>query len=139
MIDDIWQGENVEAASVAAQRSRLEGLAAAAAGVCVCRGDWPSFVVNNFLLNGIPLGELCYDVLQALAKGRSEVTPVLVLARRSGGERKSDFLKPLHCIYDGFVFFLTTGRDAGNFPLVDLPGAKVAFLDEYRFDQSIVS
>ena len=69
MIDDIWQWENVEAASAAAQRSRLEGLAAAATGVCVCRGDWPSFVVNNFLLNGIPLGELCYDVHQALTKG----------------------------------------------------------------------
>ena len=31
------------------------------------------------------------------------------------------------------------GPVPGNFPMVDLPGKKVVFLDEWRFDQSILS
>ena len=47
------------------------------------------------------------------------------------------FLKGLLPVFgDRHVF---KGPVPGNFPMVDLPGKKVVFLDEWRFDQSILS
>ena len=46
------------------------------------------------------------------------------------------FLKGLLPVFgDRHVF---KGPVPGNFPLVDLPGKKVVFLDEWRFDESIL-
>ncbi len=139
LIDDIWQWENVEQLAHEAQLTRLQSLQAAAQGPCVCGKAWLNFVVSSFLQNGINIAELCHDVLDALTRGRSETTPVIVLAGRLGGEGKSVFLKALRSIFagDGFVFGIT--KDSGNFPFLDLPLAKVAFLDEYRFDPDVVS
>ena len=75
-------------------------------------------------------------MLGALRQGRSETTPVIVLAGVQGGEGKSLFLKPLFSLFDGFVFNVPK---TGNFPLLDLMGAKVAFLDEYRFNPDVLS
>jgi hypothetical protein len=93
--------------------------------------------MTNFLLNDIDALELCHDILDALIRGRSETTPVVVLAGLLGGEGKSVFLKALHAIFEQYVFSIT--KEAGNFPFLDLLGAKVAFLDDFRFDPNIVS
>ena len=138
MIDDIWQWENIHEAVKVARRSRLDALAAAEQSPCTCGGAWPALVTNAFMRNQIPVPELCHDVLDALTRGRSETTPVIVLAGLAGGEGKSAFLKPLHTVYDGPSFVFAT-PEKGNFPLMDLPAAKVAFLDEYRWDSRIVS
>ena len=37
----------------------------------------------------------------------------------------------------GSVFNIS--KESGNFPLLDLPNAKVVFLDEFRFDPRIIS
>ena len=136
MIDDIWLWENIENAVLVARRSRLEALTAAELGPCTCGGAWPAFVVSSFIQNGIPIAELCHDVLTALTRGRSETTPVLVLGGRLGGEGKSMFVKPLRRIYDGFVF---ATPERSNFPLMDLPHAKVALLEEFPWDDDLVS
>ena len=139
MIDDIWQWEHAESAVAESQRTHIASLVAAAAGPCVCGGRWPAFVAHNFILNGISITQVCHDVMVALTAGRSETTPVIVFAGRSGGEGTSAFFKPLHVIFDGFVFNIPSGKEAGNFPLLDLPQAKVAFLDEYRFNHERLS
>ena len=138
MIDDIWQWECIEQVVNVARRTRLESLAAAARGPCTCGGAWATFVVGSFMQNGINIAEICYDVLDALSRGRSETTPVIVLAGRSGGEGKSVFLKCLHGIFEGPGFVFGT-PEAGNYPLLDLPHAKVAFLDDFRFDPDVIS
>ena len=47
------------------------------------------------------------------------------------------FLKGLLALFgDRHV---SKGPVPGNFPMLDLPGKKVVFLDEWRFDQSIIS
>ena len=137
IIDDIWLWENVEEAAAAAARSREDALKVAAASPCTCKGAWASYVVASFIANGIDIAGLCHDVLDALLRGRSETTPVIVLAGLQGGEGKSVFLKPLHSIFQELVFAIT--KEAGNFPFLGLLGAKVAFLDEYRFDPEILS
>ena len=79
MIDDIWQWENIHEAVNIARRSRLDAVAAAEQGPCVCGGAWPAFVVDAFMRNGICIPELCHDVLDALTRGRSETTRVTSL------------------------------------------------------------
>ena len=66
-----------------------------------------------------------------------EVVPVVALVGARGGEGKSFFLKGLHAVYgDDYVF---NTPEAGNFPLMDLPGKQVVFLDEWRFDTRVLS
>ena len=136
LIDGIWEWENVEADLAVAQLTRVEGVSQAAKGACVCQGLWKHHVLQSFTLNGIDKDTLCRDIMHALANGRSEFTPVIVLAGDRGGEGKSMFFKGLLAVFgDRHVF---KGPVAGNFPMVDLPGRKVVFLDEWRFDQSIL-
>ena len=137
MIDDIWQWEEIDDILAVKSRTRCEGLAHAAAQPCVCEGQWLTHVVSNLIANGIDISELCNDIHHALVHGRGETTPIVVLAGARGGEGKSMFLKPLHNVYpsEGMVF----ARPAtGGFPLIELPHAKVAFLDEYRWDPDIL-
>ena len=138
MIDDIWQWEDIEQAVAVARRSRLEALAAAEGAACVCGGEWPAYATNCLMQNAIPIAELCHDVLGALTRGRSETTPAIMLAGLQGGEGKSFFLKPLHTIFDGSGFVFGT-PERGNYPLLDLPAAKVALLDEFRWDDRLIS
>ena len=139
MIDDIWQWENMESLAEQAGKSRIALLNAAGSSACVCNGIWGRTVADSFVQNGINITELCHDVLDALHHGRSETLPVIVFAGQRGGEGKSVFFKPLRSVYDGdnFVFSLT--GECGNFPLMDLPYAKVVFLDEFRFDPEVIS
>ena len=110
----------------------------AAAAPCACGGRWVANVVGSFVANGIDVSELCHDILKAFTDGRSETTPVVALGGRLGGEGKSIFLKALFNVFpvDGAVF---ARPEKGNFPLLGLEEAKVAFLDEWRFDPSVLT
>ena len=136
LIESIWQWENVGVVLEDATRSRLDTLRAAAGGVCLCSGLWPETVVRSVIANEIPLQELCTDVLYALKHGRSETTPVVVLAGGSGGEGKSFFLKPLIPLFGQEYVF--PSPEPGTFPLLDLPGKKLVFLDDWRFTRTVL-
>ena len=137
MIDDIWLWEGIDDAAQAAMRTRAQTLAAALGSPCVCNGAWLAFVISNFTQNEINIPDLCADVLKGLTDGRSETTPVVVLAGAQGGEGKSVFLMVLNVMFEGFVCNVT--RNSGNFPLLDIMNAKVAFLAEFRFDPRVLS
>ena len=138
LIDDVWQWETVEDALRNAKENRLTGVRRAAQGQCVCGGLWLTAVVDSFLANKINVKDLCRDVLNALVQGRSETTPVIVLAGSSGGEGKSLFLKALVALFgDESVFQMP---EKSNFPLLNLErGPKVSFLDEWRFVNKSIS
>lgn len=135
LIEDIWQWECVEDVLTVARRSRLGSLRVAAAAPCECQGGWLTTVVQSFMANKINVQELCKDVLAALTHGRCETTPAVVLAGAQGGEGKSLFFKALHSVYEDGVF---TPAES-NFPMVGVDQAKVVFLDEWRFNDKIVS
>ncbi len=137
LIDDVWRWEQVEQDLAVAQLTRTAAIHEAAKGKCVCSGLWLKHVLESFKLNGIPVEQLCQDVLEALTRGRSEDIPVIVLAGERGGEGKSLFLKALLALYGPTHVF--TGPVPGSFPMLELPGKKVCFLDEWRFDQTVVS
>eukprot|EP00973_Karenia_brevis_P001484 201874-Karenia_brevis.AAC.1 len=118
-------------------RSRLAALQQAARSDCICGGGWAATVVSSLMANMIPIPVLCADIVKALIQGRSEVVPVLVLVGARGGEGKSMMLKALYAVFgDEYVF---SKPEVGNFPLIDLPGKHVVFLDDWRFDASVIS
>ena len=110
MIDDIWVWENVEQIVEVSRRTRMEALQVAAHSPCVCQGQWMSYVSSALVTNGINIAELCYDTLEALTKGRSRNTPVIVLAGQTGGEGKSMFFRPLHNVFDGEQVVVSSRR-----------------------------
>lgn len=137
LIADIWEWEEAENDLMLTKQSRLDGLQAAACKPCACQGEWTETVLSSLDANGICATDLFQDIYHALAQGRSVTTPVLVLAGARGGEGKSILLKSLFEVYGIQHVFSKPAK--GGFPLVDLPGRKVVFLDEWRFDDSIVS
>ena len=138
LIDDVWQWENVEDVLKTVKESRYNAVQRAACSPCVCNGDWLTAVVSSFLLNHVDVQALSADVLHAIVHGRSETTPVVVLAGSSGGEGKSLFLKGLFALFGEEMVFQMPEKS--NFPLLNLDkGPKVAFLDEWRFVNNSVS
>ena len=108
-------------------RSRVEAFRAAAAGDCICDGRWPKTAVETVIANGVNLQQMCHDVYKSLKDGRSEGTPVVVLAGARGGEEKSFFSKCLQALFGEHVL---PCPEPGTFPLLDLPGKVVVFLDD---------
>ena len=137
LIDDIWEWETVDDIVAHTARSRVELLELAAAAPCVCGGSWKDFVLSSFKDNDINVAELCKDVYNAMEKGRSEDVPVIVLAGSTGGEGKSVFFKPLLNVFKiADMVFVRPAK--GQFHFIQLPDAKVVFLDEWRFDSEIL-
>jgi len=136
LIDDIWRWENIDSVVTCADQSLLDRLRVAAAMPCSCGGAWKALVCQAFAFNGVNLAELCGFVFRALAQGRSPTTPVVTLAGIKGGEGKSLFLKGLAAVYGHEHLFYTPQHPA--FPLVGLEFAKVVFLDDFRFLESVV-
>lgn len=135
LIDDIWRWEKVDDVLAQAQRTRMDSVQAALKSPCVCGKQWFNTVVGGLLLNEINVPELCHTVLQVLKQGRSETTPVVVLAGAKGGEGKSMFFKGLAEVFGESVFGAPV---KGSFPLVDIENAKVCFLDDWRFDEEVL-
>ena len=79
--------------------------------------------VESDSING---AELCKDILDALTSGRSESTPVIVLAGDRGGEGKSMFLKALIALFGANHVF--SRPVPGNFPLCRFAREKMLFL-----------
>ena len=137
MIDDIWEWEQIDDVVTVGSRGRVDALDAAAASPCTCGGAWKEFVLDSFKANGIDMADLCKHVYDAMKVGRSETTPVIVLAGAFGGEGKSAFFKPLFNVFPlADQVFARPGK--GSFQFIQLPLAKVAFLDEWRFDPDVV-
>ena len=137
LINTIWKWEGVNETLAVGSMSRLDFLHAAAKSQCVCGKEWATHVTASFLANGISPADVCTDVYNALKDGRRETSPVIVMAGARGGEGKSLFLKALLAVYgDGNVFH---APEAGRFPLLDLVGKKVVFLDDWRFDDNVLA
>jgi hypothetical protein len=137
LIDDIWQWETVEETLLLGRRSRVESMRAAWATACVCSGLYGTAVVESLHANSIDVRQVCVDIMASLHLGRCEKVPVLVFAGSRGGEGKSLFLKSLFTVF-GYEYVFSK-PEVSSFPLLDLPGKSVAFLDDWRFDDSVLS
>ena len=134
LIDDVWTWEEVDDHVLMSERSCMAALIDAMFKPCVCGGAWPEQVRCVLGSNGICAAELAHDIYKSFQRGRSETTPVVVLAGAYGGEGKSIILFPIPAVLgDEYVQGHT---NSGSFPLLGLEGKKIVILDEWRFAAS---
>ncbi len=75
-------------------------------------------------------------VLNSLRRGRSKGS-LVCHAGLCGDEGKSFLLEPLLSVYGSRHVFLTPPKS--SFPLLGLPGAKVVLLDDWHFNDDVIS
>lgn len=137
LIDDVWSWEKVDDFLVHNGKSRFEQLLQAAQMPCTCSGKWLPRALEALGRNGVNPCSLCQDILRLLRDGRRADIPVLVLMGRFGGEGKSFLLAPLRTIYG--VEHVQATPQRGSFPLLGLESKKLALLDDWCFDEAVLS
>ena len=133
----MWQWEKVGEALLPARRSREEAMHEAYRAKCICDGKYAAALGAALVANTINVRQLCLDIMTSLHNGRSEKTPVLVFAGKRGGEGKSMMLKALFSVFGHEHVF--SKPECGSAPLVDLPGNRIVFFDDWRFEESVLS
>ena len=136
LIDDIWTWEEIDDRMHQSELTREAALSEAMAKPCRCSGMWPRELYTSLGANGIDPVDLGHHMYQAIVKGRSETTPVIVLAGRKGGEGKSLVLFPLPSVFG--QEFVQPCPAKGTFPLLGIEDKKIALLDEWRFQPSVL-
>ena len=137
LIDDVWAWETVGDTLLRVGGTRVERLCAAAGSPCVCGGQWPHWAATALTLNGLDANRFWHTVHMALHDGRREDKPVITLVGRRGGEGKSFLLSPLKAVFG--LDAVQLKPEKGGFPLLGLQLKRVALLDEWRFDSTVLS
>ena len=136
LIDDCWTWEEVDEQLAAASQSREECLVAALRQPCRCNGVWGARVAESLAANKIDPAVIGRDIYRSLVAGRSESTPVIVLAGRRGGEGKSLLLYPMPAVFGPSR--IQSCPVKGSFPLLGVENKTVCILDEWHFAASVL-
>ena len=131
-----WAVETVEDCVDRHARSRLELLEDAFNSQCACGGRWHSSAVQLMQHNGISIDEWRAAMLYSLEHGRKKGS-LVCHAGREGNEGKSFLLAPLECVYGVSGVFSDVTK--GGFPLYGMEKCRMAVLDDWRFNEDLVS
>lgn len=131
-----WKTEKVEDLVAVAAQSRKEILEEACNASCTCGGQWAEFAHSILCQNGHNPAEWCKAVTDSLLTGRSKGN-LVCHAGFEGNEGKSFLLRPLPLVFGEDNVFVTPPKSA--FPLLGLEKARVVWLDDWRFNEDIVS
>ena len=137
LIDDVWSWEEVDEALLRVGGSRTDRLRAASQEPCVCNGEWPYWAGLALQLNGVDASNFWRAVYMALADGRREDKRVMTLIGKRGGEGKSFLFSPMPAVYG--VDQVQFKPEKGGFPLYGIQTKRVSVLDEWRFDETVLS
>ena len=131
-----WKVEKVENHIETATKTRLDLLHGALSARCTCGGEWPTFAQTVLSQNGHSPAEWCKAVEHVLLHGRSKGNFVCH-AGFEGNEGKSFLFRPLPLVFGDEGVFLTPPKSA--FPLLGLEKARLVWLDDWRFNEDIIS
>ena len=131
-----WKVEKVEEYITQHDHSRVDILRKAAGVPCVCGGQWLSTALNTLTKNDIDPCEWTDAVWQAFVDGRAKGN-LVCHAGIGGNEGKSFFWRPLVLIFGEEGVFVAPPKS--GFPLMGLERARVTLLDDWRFNEDIVS
>ncbi|MEM1009295.1 MAG: SAM domain-containing protein [Myxococcota bacterium] len=118
------------------RKSRFEVVQEAVTGPCTCQGEWAGCARQILRQNDISESSWCEAVATALREGRAKGT-LVCHAGLHGNEGKSFLLRPLLRLFgpDG-CFVAPPSKSA--FPLLGLEKARLALLDDWRFNDDII-
>ena len=118
------------------QQTRMDILRAACERDCVCGGRWLPMASELFVKNGLDQDGWVRAVLYSLKNGRHK-GHLLCHAGHKGNEGKSFLLEPLEALFGEEAVF--TSPPKGGFPLLGLERCRAALLDDWRFNEDIIS
>ena len=135
LITRAWQTEHAEERVKQFDKTRIQILAEAAAGKCVCAGRWKTAALELLAANDISHVQWAEAVFSSLQHGRQKGS-LVTHAGLVGDEGKSFLLQPLFLVYGQEQVFVCP--DKGSFPLLSLPSCRLALLDDRRFQQDLI-
>ena len=131
-----WQMEQVEDILEGIEKPRVQFLHEAAQSPCKCQRRWVPAAMQLFALNGINPSDWCSAVWASIHHGRSKGS-LVCHAGKEGDEGKSFLFEPLYAVFGADSVFTAPPKNA--FPLLELPKARLALLDDWRFNEDVVS
>ena len=136
LIARCWQVEKVEEQILELEKPRMDFLREALRAPCCCHGRWLPAAMELFALNNINVQAWRDAVIMSLDKGRLKGN-VVCHAGKEGNEGKSFLLAPLSEVFGQENVFTSPPKSA--FPLLELAKARVVVLDDWRFNEDVVS
>ena len=131
-----WRMQHIDEHVAVQEKPRMNFVEEACRQPCSCAGRWAAAASQLFALNGLSEQEWRQAVVQALTHGRSKGSLVCHVGKE-GDEGKSFLLQPLYTVFGKDLVFTAPPKNA--FPLLGLPAARLALLDDWRFNEDIVS
>ena len=114
----------------------MDLLLEASRKACVCDEKWIPAATALLKNNKIEVHEWRQSMLEAIEKGRKRGY-IVTHVGQSGTEGKSFMLKPLYEVFGDQKVFITPTK--GSFPLLGLEKARATLLDDWRFNEDILS
>lgn len=131
-----WKVERVDDVVTKHSRTRMQIVREACGAECKCGGKWVSTAQKVMRQNGIDETEWRQAILKALVDGRAKGN-LVCHAGKEGNEGKSFLLKPFLLIFGEDGVFVAPPKNA--FPLMGLERARMVLLDDWRFNEDIIS
>jgi len=136
LVAKCWQFEKVEEHVFKASKTRISFLEEAARQTCCCDGRWTRAALQLFETNNINPSDWCSAMLTSFRDGRSKGT-LVCHAGVEGNEGKSWLLEPIRSVFGEALVF--TSPPKCGFPLLNLEQHRIVLLDDWRFNESVVS
>jgi len=136
LVKRCWEVEKCEDYVAYLDKTRSQLILEQREKPCVCGGKWLPAAFKLLEQNEIDPTEFRNAMVRAFEEGRSKGN-ILCFAGRHGTEGKSFLLKPITVVFGaGRVF---DNPQKGNFPLLGLEKCRVAVLDDWRFNEDVLS
>ena len=103
---------------------------------CVCEGKWYTAALHLLEMNGIPADKWRDAMMRAITLGRVKGNLVCHVGKE-GNEGKSFMFTALVCIFGPDGVFSDVAKT--GFPLYGLEKTRVACLDDWRFNEDLLS
>lgn len=136
IVEKSWKAQQVEDFVSFHNKSRWQVLQDALSSPCACEGAWTAYARQVLQQNDIPAATWCQAVNVALQEGRAKGSLVCHAGLR-GNEGKSFLLRPLLKVFGSTGVFVAPPAKS-SFPLMGLEKARMAWLDDWRFNEDVI-
>eukprot|EP00438_Fugacium_kawagutii_P001793 Skav235972 [mRNA] locus=scaffold592:191605:193317:+ [translate_table: standard] len=136
IVEKSWKAQQVEDFVSFHNKSRWQVLQDALSTPCACAGAWTEHARRILRQNDIPTASWCQAVTMALQEGRAKGS-LVCHAGLHGNEGKSFLFRPLLKVFGAAGVFVAPPAKS-SFPLMGLEKARLAWLDDWRFNEDVV-
>lgn len=136
IVEKSWKVQHVEEYIAFQSKTRWQVLMDALQTACTCDGLWAGHARQILQQNGILVPTWCQAMATALKDGRAKGA-LVCHAGLHGNEGKSFLLKPLLKVYGAEGVFVAPPSKSA-FPLMGLEKARMALLDDWRFNEDVI-